>query len=275
MVRPYPRLPQHTLYAASSDATVLMNEMWPLALLIPVILLVGVLIGSIGIGGVLLVPALSYVAGIEIHIAIAACMLSYAFSGAVGAYIYAKHGTIRWATGLWLCLGAMPGAYAGALVVASMPARTITLIIGLFIVFASVQALRKPREIDPEKQTQSTRLLMVIGAVVGFGSSLSTGGPLLLVPLLVWLNWPVLSAVGLSQIIQLPISALATLGNYLHGEIDLTLALGIAVIMIFGVAIGARVAHLLPALLLQRFVALVLAVVGVSMLGKSLSYGVA
>jgi len=240
-------------------------------LLIPIILLVGMLIGSIGIGGVVLVPALSYVAGIEIHIAIAACMLSYAFSGLVGASIYAKHGTIRWATGLWLCIGAMPGAYTGAFVVASLPSRTITIIIALFIVFASVQALRKPSKQDEKERDQSKILLLLIGAVVGFGSSLSgTGGPLLLVPLLVWLQWPVLTAVGLSQIIQLPISALATLGNYLHGEIDVKLGLGIAAVMIVGVALGARLAHRLPASLLRRIVAVVLGVVGISMLWKSL-----
>ena len=93
--------------------------------LVPIILLVGILIGSIGIGGVLLVPALTLLAGIEIHVAIAACMLSYAFSGAVGAWIFAKHGSIRWETGLWLCLGAMPGAYTGAFVVSGLPSLSL------------------------------------------------------------------------------------------------------------------------------------------------------
>lgn len=238
--------------------------------LIPVILLVGVLIGSIGIGGVLLVPALSLIAGIEIHIAIAACMLSYAFSGMVGAWIFAKRGSIRWATGLWLCLGAMPGAYAGAFVVSGLPVRTIKIVIALFVLVAGVQALRKQAEVSAQDHAQSKILMLLIGAVVGFGSALSgTGGPLLLVPLLVWLNWPVLAAVGLSQIIQLPISALATVGNYLHGEVDVVLGLGIAAVMIIGVTVGARLAHRLPALLLRRIVATVLIVLGAWMLWQT------
>lgn len=248
-----------------------MNELWSFALLAPVILFVGILIGSIGIGGVLLVPSLSYLAGIEIHIAIAACMLSYAFSGVVGASIYARRGSIRWAIGLWLCLGAMPGAYVGALVVAALPARTITMIIGLFILFASVNALRNSSEAVKASYAQSKILLVFVGAVVGFGSAISgTGGPLLLVPALVWLNWPVLTAVGLSQLIQLPISLMATLGNYLHAEVDWLLGIGIAAIMIFGVAVGARIAHRLPALMLRRIVAVVLSLVGLSMLWKAL-----
>lgn len=238
--------------------------------LIPVIMIVGMMIGSIGIGGVLLVPALSYLAGIEIHVAISACMLSYAFSGAIGAWVYAKHGTIRWSTGLWLCLGAMPGAYLGALVVAHMPARAITVVIALFIVFASVHAMREQKNETHEHRSHAKPLLMIMGALVGFGSAISgTGGPLLLVPLLVWLNWPVLTAVGLSQIIQLPISFLATVGNYMHGEVDVVLGLGIAAVMTVGVAAGARLAHRLPALLLRRIVAVVLSIVGAAMLWKA------
>jgi len=90
------------------------------------------------------------------------------------------------------------------------------------------------------------------------------------VPLLVWLNWPVLTAVGLSQIIQLPISALATVGNYLHGEVDVVLGLGIAAVMIIGVAVGARMVHKLPALLLKRIVAMVLVVLGAWMLWQTI-----
>jgi len=246
------------------------NEILPIVLITPIILLVGVLIGSIGVGGVLLVPALTYLAGIEIHIAIAACMLSYAFSGIVGAAIYARHKTIRWESGLWLCIGAMPGAYLGALVVSVLPARTVTLVIAAFVVMAGINALRNPVDVSEDKRNESKMLLTLIGVAVGIGSALSgTGGPLLLVPLLVWLNWPVLTAVGLSQIIQLPISVLATVGNFLHGQVDVTLALGIAAIMIVGVTIGARLAHKLPAVQLRRIVAVVLSFVGLLMLWKA------
>ena len=50
-----------------------------------VAVVVGVLIGAIGIGGVLLVPMLTYVLGISIHVAIATAMFSYLFTGIVGA----------------------------------------------------------------------------------------------------------------------------------------------------------------------------------------------
>ena len=223
----------------------------------------GILIGCIGIGGVLLVPALNVIGGVEVHRAIAACMFSYAFSGSLGAALYARRGSIRWSSGLWLCLGAMPGAYLGALTVSLLPADTIKLIIALFIVFAGVHAMRDPTTAAGKALSDVAPWLLLIGLITGFGSAITgTGGPLLLVPLLVWLNYPVLTAVGLSQVIQLPISTLATLGNAVHGQVDFSLGLGIAATLIIGVAVGARLAHRLPAAQLRRVVAVVLVALG-------------
>ena len=75
-------------------------------------MVVGVLIGAIGIGGVLLVPMLTYVLGISIHVAIATAMFSYLFTGIVGAFEYARRGSVNWSKGVWLCVG---GCLAGTL----------------------------------------------------------------------------------------------------------------------------------------------------------------
>ena len=69
--------------------------------------IVGILIGAIGIGGVLLVPTLTYLLGLGIHVAIATAMFTYLFSGAVGAIEYARQNSIHWSMAVWLCLGAV------------------------------------------------------------------------------------------------------------------------------------------------------------------------
>ena len=61
-------------------------------------LCVGALIGCVGIGGVLLVPGLVYLLAMDVQVAIATCMFSYLFSGAVGALEYGRRGSIRWPT---------------------------------------------------------------------------------------------------------------------------------------------------------------------------------
>lgn len=225
-------------------------------------LIVGVLIGCIGIGGVLLVPSLTYIGDMQVHVAIATCMFSYLFSGAVGAVEFARRGSIRWSMCGWLCAGAMPGSFVGAATVSVVPGAYLELLIATLIVLSGVHALR--RRVDSEQARMPGAVaLAAIGAVVGFGSAMSgTGGPLLLVPILVWLEMPVLAAVGLSQVIQLPIAALATWGNLVYGTIDIAIGVAIAVLLMLGVTAGARLAHWVPAAVLRRIVAVVLLAVG-------------
>lgn len=240
--------------------------------LIIIIFLVGALIGSIGIGGVLLVPALTYFGDIAVHAAIAAAMFSYLFSGLVGAYLYASRGSIEWVNGWWLCAGAMPGAFLGALLLSMLSGVLVKLIIAAFVLAAGTNALIKTPDIERDARKSGVVWLLLIGFVVGVCSSISgTGGPLVLVPLLVWLQWPVLMAVGLSQLIQLPVSLLATAGNMRYGYVDFKLGLGIAVVMIVGVVLGARLAHRLPSVFLRRLVGGVLSILGIAMLWQTLT----
>lgn len=232
----------------------------PLAL---VILLSGTLIGCVGIGGVLLVPALAYIGGVQVHLAIASVMLSYFFTGLLGTFLYARKGSITWTMSTVLCAGAMPGAFAGSVVVHSVPGPVLELLIGCLVTLSGANALytRGESQVRPEL---GPKALAAIGALTGFGSALTgTGGPLLLVPMLVWLGQPALVAIGLSQVIQVPIAVLATAGNVTYGRVDLTLAMAVAVLLMIGVTAGARIAHAMPAAALKRTVAWVMIGVGV------------
>lgn len=229
-------------------------------------LLVGVFVGCVGIGGVLLVPGLVYLVGMDVQIAIATCMFSYLFSGAVGAMEYARRGSISWSMALWLGVGAMPGAYAGAATVSITSARWLETIIALLVLLSGIYALRRRLPGSSDTTRAGAVRLGIIGGLTGFGSALSgTGGPLILIPILVWMKLPLLTAVGLGQVIQLPIAALASIGNFHLGEVNIGVSLAIAVLLVLGVVAGARLAHRLPAGLLRRIVAGVLIAVGVAM----------
>lgn len=226
-------------------------------------LIAGILIGCIGIGGVILVPALTYVGGIDVQVSIASSMLSFLFTGIIGAALYARRGSIRWSMTGWLCGGAIPGAFLGAALVAVAPAKFLELLIAALTVFAGVNALINRVDAGGARESLGTVALTSIGALTGFGSALTgTGGPIILVPILVWLRLPVLMAVGLSQIIQVPIGALATIGNFTYGRVNVALGLGIAVILMIGVAVGANIAHRISSQFLKRVVAVVLICVG-------------
>jgi len=229
---------------------------------------VGALIGAVGVGGVLLVPFLTYVAGLGVHIAIAAAMFAYIFAGATGAILYARRGSIRWSMAGWLILGATPAAFLGAMTLFATPGRLLELGIAGLLLFAGFDALR-PARVRRVAAAPGPLALIAIGAVTGFGSAMTgTGGPLILVPVLVWLGLPTLTAVGLSQAVQLPLAALATTGNLLYGRVDFVVGGAIAAALIAGVAIGARLAHAMTPATLRRVVAWVIVSVGLFIVAR-------
>ncbi len=234
-----------------------------------VVFVVGALIGGVGIGGVLLVPALKYLGGIPLHVAIPACMMAYVVTGLVGSIIYARHGSINRPLAIKVCLGALPGAYFGAFLLPFLPVSMLELTIGLLILAAGVYALSDHGSQAEIGSPPTDFEMVIIGTVTGIGSALTgTGGPLLLIPILIWRKLPVLTAIGLSQVIQVPVSLMATLGNFVHAEIDLRLGLTLALILAIGAILGAKTVHLLPVDMIKKVMAVLLISVGVMILLK-------
>jgi uncharacterized membrane protein YfcA len=227
----------------------------------------GVLVGCGGIGGVILVPALVYIAGYPLPVAIAAAMGAFLVSGAVGSYAYWKTGSISGRMTLPLWLGAFPCAFGGAVLVNSVPAALLELAIGVLTLGFGVHALAGYRERPDSGRMPSAPLLGGVGAVAGFASALTgTGGPLVLVPILVALDVPMLASIGLAQAIQLPIAAAATGGFLWSGLSDWRLVAALAAGIALGTWLGARAAHAFPTSKLRSLVAALLVVVGCAML---------
>lgn len=221
----------------------------------------GISIGCIGIGGVILVPIMVQF-GIPIHTAIASAMAGYILTGLVGTSVFLKKGTLNWSSAHWLLVGAMPAAILGSIAAKAAPSFLLELIVALLTGFTGFQSLvRASPKIDTRqsKFTLSNAARGALGAFTGFLSALTgTGGPTVLVPLLLWLEVPVLAAIGLAQAIQLPIAVLATASNTVNGTLDLVLALELGIGLIIGAWIGARLAHSLNQQVLRRIVAIVL-----------------
>jgi len=227
----------------------------------------GLSIGAVGIGGVILVPALVYIAGQSLPGAIAAAMCAFVVSGLVGSYAYARQGSIRWRSTAWTWLGALPCAFAGALLVNVAPPALLELAIALLTAGSGLHVLLGRQTQLVDERTPAAPALAAVGGVTGFVSALTgTGGPLVLVPILVALEVPILTAIGLAQAIQLPIAAAATGGYLLSGLLDVRLGLALAVGIAFGTWAGAKGAHALPSGTLRKAVAVLLVGVGGAML---------
>ena len=226
----------------------------------------GVLVGICGVGGILIIPFLVYVVGIEIHTVIPACMAAYSFAAIFAVYSYARRGSIRWDKAIYLAIGAVPGAYIGSITVLVLSSYVLEIIVATLVFVSGIHSLKQASAVKSGTGLDSVPnlALIALGLFVGYGSSVSgSGGPLLLVPALLLLNYPILVAVGLGMAIQVTITPFATLGHVLHGSVDWILAVPIGIGVASGVLIGAVIAHRISAVTLQRVVAIALLISGV------------
>lgn len=229
-------------------------------------LLIGVLAGCTGIGGALLPPLLAYFGGLNLHLAMATSMWSFLLTAITGAVSYSRRGSMDWTMGLWLSVGIIPATVLGARVNAMLPTSTLSIALAAVIILAGLNALLKPPKSSEQTLGIRALVLLPIGAFVGFGSALTgTGGPILLIPVLLFMRVPALIAIGVSQMTMLPLVAFATLGYYLYGQVNFALGTLLGIIMALGVLVGVRISHALPTLTLQRILALSLIGIGALM----------
>jgi uncharacterized membrane protein YfcA len=232
---------------------------WPeLTGLLLVIVMIGGLIGSVGVGGLLLTPTLVGVAGMDIRQAIAVSMASFIATGCVALWLFSRSkASFR---GHWrLLVSTMPGALVGALVLWAIPDRFAGSILAVFLIATGGRLILMPKRPAGGTVDVVSRAELPIGAVTGLLSAITgTGGPMVLVPLLAWRGSPLLTAVALGQLVQLPIAGIATIGNTLRGQVDLSLATLVGLLLAPGAVLGRKVAEVMPVALITYSIALVL-----------------
>jgi uncharacterized membrane protein YfcA len=233
----------------------------------------GLLIGSVGIGGVVVVPALIVVFGIPATSALAATMLAFMMSGIIGARAYSSKQSLEWNSAAWLWIGAAPAAFAARLMTHRIAAWIIEAAIALLALVAGVNALRQTRRAAAGSASSMTPRSALIGSgfVTGGLSTLTgTSGPLVLIPLLLRLEVPILTSLGLAQAIQLPIAAMATTGHWLAGTAEPRLGIVLGIGLGIGTWGGAQIAHRIAHHALRLIVSILLIPVGLVLVVKLL-----
>lgn len=251
--------------------------MLELAWLLPAAFGVGMLIGAVGIGGILLIPALMAFAGLGIHEAMATALFTFAFTGAAGGVMFQRRGSIDWRTATPVCVGAVLLAFIGAWVNSLSTPRALAITLAGIIIFAGVYTLANWRGLRQPAFHAVNRaqraLLVVIGAVSGFGSGLTgVGGPALSVPLMVLCGFPPLASIGASQVLQTIVAISGTAGNLRFGVVNFKIAALVTLIEIGGVFVGVRIAHTVNAAALGRSVAVLCVVIGLFLIARALGH---
>jgi uncharacterized membrane protein YfcA len=210
---------------------------------------------------VLLVPVLTQVAGLPLQRAIAACMLGLLVAGVYAAFVHLKRVRLARGTVALMATAGGLGALAGAATLDWLPSLAVRLFVAGLALASGLHALFSSHR--PGDAIPPAPLLGVLGLAVGYGSAISgTGGPVMLIPILLALRTPVGAAIALGLAAQLPIALAATAVYALEGRIDLPLAATLGALLVAGTYAGARLSARLSGRGLTRAVALTLVAVG-------------
>lgn len=226
------------------------------------ILLAGWLIGATGIGGVLVVPVLNQLQGTPLPQAIGAASLAFALPGIAAAWRLHKGGMPLPAGTLVLIVAALPGAALGALLVHHVSTRWLLAGLAVLALASGLWGLRR-KPATHDAAPLPLMAMVALGVGVGLGSALTgTGGPVLLVPLLMLLHQPLRTTVPVAQAIQLPVAICAAAGHAWLGALDWRLACVLGVVLLAGALAGQWAAPRTPALALHRLVCILLILTG-------------
>jgi len=259
-------------------------------------LLVGIVVGLTGMGGgALMTPILVFFFGVSPLAAVSSDVVASFFMKPIGGVVHMRRGTVHFGLVKWLCVGSVPGAFAGVLLLRFIGSGgnlqgILLFSLGIVLVLAALamaaksylKLLARERRRRAGRQPEAERALSTIpvrrlatvlvgvcgGVVVGMTSV--GAGSLMIVSLL--LLYPSIKAgqlVGTDLVQAVPLVASASLGHLLFGDFELALTGSVLVGAIPGVWLGARVSSHAPGGLVRRALAIVLLASGVKLLGAS------
>src|SRR5918912_4337111 len=82
---------------------------------------VGIVVGMTGMGGgALMTPLLVLLFGVPPIAAVSSDLAASAVMKPFGGVVHARRGTVNWALVRWLCVGSVPAAFLGVLVMRSL-----------------------------------------------------------------------------------------------------------------------------------------------------------
>jgi uncharacterized membrane protein YfcA len=194
----------------------------------------GFVAGLFGVGGgILIVPALLLVLGMEQRLAHGTSLAAIVPISIGGVAGYVWSGSVDWAAAVILAGGAVLGAVAGTHALHRLPQRVLRVVFALYLLATAVSLfLNVGSTAAQERLTVLTVAgLVLIGLAAGtIAGLLGVGGGLVMVPaMILLLSMPVALAKGTSLAVTVPTAVVGTIRNLGVRNADLVLAGAIGV----------------------------------------------
>ena len=229
-------------------------------------------------GGVLIVPLLTLVFGLELREAVGVSLVSVIMTSSVAAGVYLERHTADLRLGMRLELFTAIGALIGGSIAFLLEERLLALLFAALLIYVAVSMLRAQTSTTPpatpgEPQSYEVRN-MPLGVVGATGAGLlsallGVGGGIVTVPLMhLGMGVPLRVATATSNLMVGITAAASAVIYVIHGGVDPYVA-GPTVIGVFlGASVGSRISHRVDVRVLRWLFVAVLLYTAVQMLLK-------
>lgn len=249
----------------------------------------GLLAGLFGVGGgAVIVPVLIYAfakqglsADVLTHMAVGTSLAVICLTSISSVRAHHKNGFVDWPTVKIMAPGLVAGVVLGVYTAVQIPGPVLQWIIGSYLCLVAVQM---GFNLMPQGHNLrlTGRLKLAAGTVIGWVSALfGIGGGSLTVPFLSFFAVRMQTAVATSAACGFPIAVAGAISNIVAGSgvqalpdgslgyVYLPAFFGIALMSLPFAKLGANLAKNLPAILLKRFFAVFLVIIGGSLIGRA------
>lgn len=246
----------------------------------------GVLAGLFGVGGgLVIVPVLVFIfqsqevsGSLIMHLAIGTSLATIVVTSLSSVRAHHRREAVLWPIVGRLTPGIIAGALLGAALADFIPSDSLRLLFGVFELLVAVQ-LGLAARVAPRRPLPGWPGTSLAGVLIGsVSSAIGIGGGTLIVPFLAWCSVSLRHAVAAAAAGGLPLALAGSVGFMMTGWHEAQLPAwssgyvywpafaAIATASVLFAPLGARLAHALPVMVLQRTFALFLAALGVRML---------
>ncbi|MBA3554112.1 MAG: sulfite exporter TauE/SafE family protein [Gemmatimonadales bacterium] len=245
---------------------------------------IGIVVGLTGMGGgALMTPVLVLFFQVPPLAAVSSDLVASAVMKPVGSIVHLRRGTVHLGLVKWLCVGSIPGAFAGVLIARSLGSGqqvqdVIRIALGVALLLAAagltvrayLRLAERARQRDgraaplPQgKPSVDLRVLptIVVGVIGGVIVGMTSVGSGSLIIIALMTLYPTLKAselVGTDLVQAVPLVGSAALGHLLFGDFQMDLTTSLLLGCIPGVWLGAHLSARAPGGLVRRALAFVL-----------------
>ncbi|MGZ4675321.1 MAG: sulfite exporter TauE/SafE family protein [Acidimicrobiia bacterium] len=246
---------------------------------------VGVVVGLTGMGGgALMTPMLVIFFGVDPVTAVSSDLVVSLIMKPFGAGVHAKDGTVNYQLVKWLCLGSVPSAFAGVLLLNALGGDDVSTMVKKYLGYALLLAATSMvvrHEISRRRGTHlpvdgaqhalvvkpaATLAIGVVGGLIVGMTSVGSGSLIIVLLLLLYPSLAAGQLVGTDLVQAVPLVGAAALGHLLFGDVSFAIAGSLMVGAIPGVLVGARVSSRAPDKIIRPILVVVLIASGAKLL---------